>query len=167
MKKTLRALALVLALLMLPALAPIELPAPAATVAKAEANEFNRKKPVTGSKKRVYVSAKRIWYEGDCLMTELFIYNKTGKSVLGNASMTVEVKNKQGDALATYMFGAWLPAKGKLKNGKTAILKLALPLVEAVSALDLASKNYDITVHYGGFVKGKAILAKVISVQAD
>ena len=125
-----------------------------ATIAvKVVANEYFQSKPTTGKSKKLYVSTRKLYYSGNDLMAEIYVLNRTGKTLRGtmedelNVALMSYVSSRSGEIIHLYSFGGWLPIGGALKNGKYAVIKLPLPTATGTTNLNLYSKKYLVTLY--------------------
>ncbi len=141
-----------------------------ATIAvKVVANEYYQSKPTTGSRKGLYVSTRKLYYSGNDLMAEIYVLNRTGKTLLGtmedelNVALLSYANIKSGEVLYLFSFGGWIPTGGALKNGKYAVIKLRLPAATGTTNLNLYSKKYLVTLYNPGMYYTKSARGRSIS----
>ena len=138
-----------------------------ATIAvKAVANEYFQSKPTTGKSKKLYISTRKLYYSGNDLMAEIYVLNRTGKTLRGtmedelNVALMSYVNSRSGEVIHLYSFGGWLPVGGALKNGKYAVIKLRLSAATGTTNLNLYSKKYLVTLYNPNMYYTKAARGK-------
>lgn len=112
-------------------------------------NKFGRSKPLKGSKKGIYVSTKSMFYSGNKLVAEIFVYNKTGKTIkkIENTCYFILGElyiNKDGELdyreLDYYECEDWLPKK-TFKNNTYQVIRAEFPKAKNPN-LYLPEENY-------------------------
>lgn len=111
-----------------------------------KANAYTRSKPVVGKKKGLYGSAKKMYFDDNELVVDMFIYNKTGKTITGIRGLCISLVDASdlmdmSDPFETgsvYEFGDWVPAGGELRNNKYAVVQFRFPYQN--NCFDLRSK---------------------------
>lgn len=92
------------------------------------ANEFKRSRPASGRKRALYTSAKRISFEGDWLCVELFLLNRTRRTVVRVESPELYLLDTAKKEV--YECGI-MPdidlSQRPLRNGKFTVVKYRLP----------------------------------------
>ena len=108
-------------------------------------NEYTAKKPSKGDGKNVFITPKKMYYSGSTLIADMFIYNKTGKTILGLDGLVMQLafwdddENFEliGAPVAYNGTGIWRPKGGKLKKNKYATVRFQFP-----NALDKDGDQY-------------------------
>lgn len=101
-----------------------------------QANSANYKKPVVGTDKQVYTSARRIYYKGGYLVVELYLANRTGATVRLPEPGTLVLTLADGSQLELMEIEQ---GKKQLKSGKVGNVQYRFKLSEneQLSGLDL------------------------------
>jgi hypothetical protein len=102
----------------------------AAIAVKVVANEFYQSKPTTGKRKKLYVSTRKLYYSGNDLMAEIYVLNRTGKTLCCtmedelNVALMDYSTSQSGQLLYLFSFGGWVPAGGALKKRSLCVIRL-------------------------------------------
>lgn len=106
-------------------------------------NEAIYKKPATGKAKKVYVSARRIYYKDDMLMVEVYFANKTNKTAKLPFAGKLMLTLKDGQ-----VFELQDIEKGKkaLMSGKAAVAKYKISLEDRPDLQDLDLRGAQATI---------------------
>lgn len=119
-------------------------------------NVFNRKNPLKQKYKGIYVSTKKMYYKGDSLYLEVFVFNKTGRKVAEVDDLYLAFYDlSQSDERPVYKkyIGSWNPGKN-FKNNSYKVFKTKLSKSQFKN-LDLASGQYQALIVADFYVKGK------------
>lgn len=132
-----------------------------------KANTYTRKKPSVGKKKGLYGSPKKMYFDDDELVIDMFLYNKTGKTITGIQGLCIALVS-DSDLMdlydpfvqgSVYQFGDWVPTGGELRNNKYAVVEFRFPYQN--NCLDLRSKVPEVYPFAGyGALLSKGVVEK-------
>lgn len=96
------------------------------TVAK---NEYKRSKPWYKKGRKVFLSVKRIAYSGNNVIVDVYVYNRTGRTLRSLYGLGVELYSSDADGVQTgdeewtEEIDVWKPKGGSLRSGRYAVVR--------------------------------------------
>jgi len=101
-------------------------------------NEYKQSKPLVGGSAGIYTSTKRLYYKGGVLNAEVYVYNKTGRTISKIDNLYFLLYDLRTSDYPVYeaFIGRWskaIPYKGY------GVFTAKLPKLSAFSRLDLGS----------------------------
>lgn len=143
------------------------------SVLGADANRFGRAKPLSGKSRGVWTSTKALYYEGETLIADVFVYNRAGRNInlnylYGVEGALVELVDMDADndnardpvdaseyaVLKTQPLPSGIPSQ-LVKPGKYAVIKAQ---IAGVPGLVLVNGRYNVVVSDDAYEKVNGFL---------
>ena len=105
-------------------------------------NIFSRTRPLTSTKKRLYISTMRMSYTADALVVYMYVLNKTGKIFESTLDLKMDLVEKStGNVLYSVEPRTWTPSKGVIFNNQYKQIKFVVPR-DSIGTLNVGGKLY-------------------------